>query len=124
MKPYIHAKISAKRWGGIPEDYLKIHDFIDSSKECLGDVRHRALLHSTFGCYIAEKMFGHNIINSDNKEVSVRDIAKKHIIEDLGILPTVEQWLSTMPILPWMSGFIKKTPKSKNDEDYDIQLID
>jgi hypothetical protein len=58
MKPYLHAKISAQKWGGKPEDYQPIHDFIDSSKEHHADVRHRALLHNSWGCFLVEKLFG------------------------------------------------------------------
>jgi hypothetical protein len=31
MKPYIHGKIHAKKYGGKPEDYASIDDFIDST---------------------------------------------------------------------------------------------
>ena len=108
MKPLIHAKISVKRHGGLIDDYLPIHNFIDSSKTAVPDVRHRAILHSSFGCFLAEGMFGTYIVNSDGKEISVRDIAEEHIIEDLGFIPTMEKWLSTMPIELWMSGYAKK----------------
>jgi len=70
MKPYIHARISAKKFGGLPKDYLAIHDFIDSSKVCYPDMKHRAILHSSFGCFLVEQMFGTTIINSDGKEIS------------------------------------------------------
>lgn len=112
MKPLIHAKISVKRHGGHVDDYIPIHNFIDSSKACMPDVRHRALLHSSFGCFLAEQIFGTYITNSDNKMVSVRDLAEEHIIEDLGFLPTVEKWLGTMPIELWMSGSVKKNRKT------------
>ena len=84
MKPYIHAKNSAKAFGGAPEDYLPIHDFLDSSKAHFPDMRHPALLHSSFGIYIAERVFGPYITNSEGKKVQVRDIAEKHVIEDMG----------------------------------------
>jgi hypothetical protein len=32
MKPYIHAKNSVKRYGGIIEDYIAIHNWFDSTK--------------------------------------------------------------------------------------------
>lgn len=124
MKPYIHARIAAKRWGGVPEDYLPIHDFMDSSKACLADVRHRALLHSTFGCFIVEQVFGHNIVNSDGKSVSVRDIAENHVLEDLGKIPTVEQWLGGMKIEPWMSGTLKKRRKKEEGDIDEDDLVD
>lgn len=104
MKPYIHARISAKKFGGVAEDYLAIHDFMDSTKASHPDVRHRAILHNSFGCFLAEKIFGHNIINADGKEVSVRDVAEAHVIEDLGYIPTLTDWLSEMPVQPWMGG--------------------
>jgi hypothetical protein len=40
---YHHAVSSARKWGGTPEDYLQIHNWIDGSKVILADFRHRAL---------------------------------------------------------------------------------
>lgn len=108
MKPLLHAKISVKTYGGKVEDYLPIHNFIDSSKASMPDVRHRAILHSSFGCYLAEQVFGTYFKNSDGKDVSVRDVAEEHIIQDLGFLPSMEKWLDTMPIETWMSGTMKR----------------
>ena len=104
MKPLRHASVSAKQFGGKWQDYIEIHEFIDSSKQCMPDVRHRALLHSSFGCYVAAKIFGVAITNSDGKLVDVRDIVEEHIMQDLGFIPTVEKWLGDMPIDMWMSG--------------------
>lgn len=101
-KPYIHAKSCARKWGGVPEDYLDIHDFLDQTKMCLADVRHRAILHNTFGCFLVEQFFGTTRVNSDGREYSPRDVAERHIIEDLGSIPTVENWLKGLPIQPWM----------------------
>ena len=108
MKPYIHAKSSAKKYGGTPEDYLDIHDFMDSSKSSEATVKHRCVFHSAFGCYIVEKVFGHNRENSEGKIYSVRDIAENHIIEDLGRIPSLNEWLQHMPIETWMGGRTKK----------------
>lgn len=112
MKPLNHSKISAKKFGGKPEDYQEIHDFFDSSKACLADMRHRAILHSSFGIFIAEKVFGVYIVNSDGKEVCVRDVCEQHVIDDLGFIPTVEKWLEGMELKPWMQGSVKKTRHS------------
>lgn len=113
MKPLIHAKVSVKRHGGVIEDYIDIHNFIDHSKAAMPDVRHRAILHSSFGCYLAEQIFGVYITNKDGKHISVRDIAEEHIQEDLGFIPTPERWLRNLPFEPWMSGAHKRT-KSEN----------
>lgn len=104
MKPHIHAKNSANRFGGQPADYQAIHDFIDSSKSCVPDMRHRAVLHSAFGIYIVEKVFGVTLRNSDGAVVSVRDVAEHHVIEDLGKIPTLQDYLQHMALEPWMSG--------------------
>ncbi len=104
MKPYLHALVSVKHWHGKPEDYLPIHDFIDSSKAHFPDMRHRALLHSSFGIYIAEQVFGHNILNSDQRLVSVRDIAERHVLDDMGTIPTVQDYLKDMPMYNWLGG--------------------
>ena len=117
MKPWEHAKHSVKRWGGTMEDYMPIHDFLDSSKAHFPDMRHRALLHSSFGIYIAERVFGtnitlkqyttregnHNITYMDRK-VSVRDIAEAHVLQDMGTIPTVQDYLEGMPMYNWLGG--------------------
>jgi hypothetical protein len=98
-KPYIHAQSSAKKFGGVAEDYLPIHQLMDSSKEHIGDNRHRALMHNTWGCFMIERVFGVVAKNSEGKECSPRDVAEMHCIEDLGVIPTVADWLSKMPIV-------------------------
>ena len=108
MKPLIHAQISVKQHGGTVDDYLPIHNFIDSSKAHVADIRHRALLHSSFGCFLTEQVFGIYFTNSDGKKLSVRDIAEKHIMQDMGFIPTVDKWLGNMTIQPWMNGAYKK----------------
>ena len=108
MKPLLHANISAKTHGGHVDDYLPIHNFLDSSKACMPDMRHRAILHSAFGCYLAEQVFGVYITLANGKKVSVRDIAEEHIIQDLGFIPTVEQYLNNMTLQDWMTGTKKR----------------
>ena len=107
MKPFLHSKIHAKKYGGVPADYADIDDFIDSTKAALPDVRHRAILHSAFGCFLVEQVFGRTRKNSDGKEYSPRDIAEDHIQQDLGFIPTMEHYLRNMRIEPWMSGTMK-----------------
>ena len=109
MKPYLHAEVSVRKWGGAPEDYLAIHDFIDSSKAGFPDMRHRAILHSSFGCYIAERVFGHYIVLPGNgRKVQVRDIAEQHVIDDMGRIPTLQDYLIDMPFYEWLGGRLKK----------------
>ncbi len=103
MNSFLHAKAAAKRWGGSPDDYIAIHEFIDGSKKAFGDVRHRAMLHNTFGIWLVQEVFG-RAIKINGKDVPVREIAEQHVLEDLGFIPTVGNWLEQMEIQPWMGG--------------------
>lgn len=112
MKPWKHARGSARRWGGKPEDYITIHDFIDSTKIAMPDMRHRAILHNAFGCFLVERIFGHVLVNSDGKEVSTRDVAEEHVKEDLGFIPSLEDFLDELPQSEWHGG-IHRLAKDK-----------
>lgn len=116
-KPFTHAKSSARKFGGVPEDYLEIHNFMDSSKSALGDSRHRMLLHNTWAIGpggILERIFGVNITNSDGRLVSVRSIGEQHVLEDFGgrFIPTVQDYLRDMEPQSWMLDGKKGTPDS------------
>lgn len=104
MNSWFHAVSSSKKWGGVPDDFIAIHEFIDSSKQFLGDVRHRALFHHTYGVWLAQRYFGRCVLLPSGREVPVRLVAERHIIEDLGWLPSPADYISGMPIRPWMSG--------------------
>jgi hypothetical protein len=116
VKPFIHGRIHARKYGGTPEDYADIDDFIDSSKYAHPDVRHRAILHSAFGCYVVEKVFGRTRTNSAGIEYSPRDVAEDHIIQDLGFIPTVSLYLNNMSLEPWMSGTEKASANKKKNK--------
>ena len=109
--PYHHAQSSVKRFGGAVEDYLPLHQFLDSSKEHFADIRHRAVLHNGFGIYLAEQVFGPVIETTTGRQVPTRVIAERHIIEDLGTIPTLSDWLRNMNVAPWMR---RATPEVKN----------
>ena len=102
--PTVHAAVSVKIWGGRVEDYLPIHDWLDASKEMFCDFRHRALRHHSHGIFEAERLFGHELVNSDGKKVPVRYVCEQHIKEDCGgRVPSVSDWLSAIRVEPWMS---------------------
>lgn len=111
MKPFQHAKCHAKRWGGDFSDYIEIDDFLDQTKALVPDMRHRALLHNSWGIFLCEEWFGHTITNSIGREVSVRDIDEAHVLEDLGFIPTPQDYLQNMPMLPWLGGRKKEKEK-------------
>jgi hypothetical protein len=108
MNSWYHARSAVKKWGGSPDDYIAIEELIDSSKQFIGDIRHRALFHHTYGVWVCQRIFG-RIIKVEKQqgalcEVPVRLIAEQHILEDLGWLPSPADYISGMPIKPWMSG--------------------
>lgn len=102
--PIYHAKTSVKLWGGKPEDYQPLHDWMDATKETFADFRHRALRHHSQGIFEAERVFGHAIVNSDGREVPVRYILEQHVMEDCGgRIPTVSDWFRNIKPEVWMS---------------------
>lgn len=113
MKPSIHALIHAKKFGGVAADYLAINQMMDSSKSTIADNRHRAIFHNAFGPFIMEKIFGTTITNTDGKAIAVREIAEQHIIEDMGFIPTVQDYLQEMQYQPWMHGQGKPASQAK-----------
>ena len=110
--PYNHSISSAKKFGGVPEDYQVIHDWFDATKEHYANWRHRALRHHSLGIFEAEQKFGTTITVSTGKKVPVRLIGEQHVVEDLGIIPTVADWLRALgdpsKIQPWMTRGVDK----------------
>ncbi len=75
MKPIIHAQSSSKKFGGKPEDYIRIHNMMDCSKSSFSDNRHRAIFHNSLGPFIMEKMFGvdYNFLNELKEKHNMND---------------------------------------------------
>ena len=103
MHSYYHSLSSVKKYGGKVEDYLPIHNFFDESKAHFADFRHRALRHHSEGIFLAERIFGITIKNSDGKDIPVRLIGEQHVQEDLGFIPTLADWLKCIQPEEWMA---------------------
>jgi hypothetical protein len=102
--PFRHAESSAKKFGGKPQDYLPLHAWFDESKAYIPDFRHRCLRHHSQGIFLLEQIFGVVIVNSRGTEVPVRYIGEMHVKEDLGWIPTAQDWLSNIKPQRWMYG--------------------
>ena len=128
MKPWIHAKSSARRYGGKPEDYEEIHNFLDSSKSSFPDNRHRAITHNSYfiGIVLERIHFSNSgpmtpdnrfpyIINSDGKKVFVRDIGEQHVLEDYKnrFIPSVADFLNELDFKDWMQNGMDIPPSFK-----------
>ena len=147
-KPYIHARSSAKKFGGEIEDYVDIHEMMDSSKAIVASNAHRAMLHHSFDIFLMQQMFGvnyealdklcekhgiseeckqeivdwkrhcistgKNIKNADGKQVSVRDVAEQHCLEDnMGkFIASAADYIQEMDVKPWMNNAASGLPPS------------
>jgi hypothetical protein len=114
--PYHHSLSSVKKWGGESDDYLAIHDWFDQSKSYLADPRHRAMRHHSEGIFMAEQIFGKTITISSGRVIPVRWVGEQHVIEDLGWIPSVADWLREIKITPWMS----KAPTKLGSETFPL----
>ena len=53
---------------------------------------------------MAERIFGTVIVTSTGREVPTRFVGEQHVKEDLGRIPTVEDWLGNIRPESWMLG--------------------
>ena len=101
MNAVYHAQLSAKKRGGIMEDYLSIHEFMDSTKELCSDNRHR-ILHTMWGIKrVVMPIFGHTIQNSAGKAINVKDLCEQdHILPDYRnrFIPTLTDFVRAIDL--------------------------
>jgi len=110
MKPYHHAVSSAKKFGGAPDDYMEIHNWFDESKQHFAGPMHRALRHHSQGIFECEVLWGVTMENSDGKKVAIRSIGEQHVIEDLGRIPSLQDWFERIMPTDWMlRGYAKES---------------
>lgn len=108
--PLIHSQSSVKRWGGKVEDYIKIHELLDSPKETMNNNSSRMLTHNVWFCYkIIPMIFGYNFNNSDGKRIETIDVAMLHVAEDfrMKFVPTAQDYLKHLQLQPWMHNGVK-----------------
>ena len=93
--PNIHANSSVKKFGGKPEDYLHIHNWMDATKAWLGNSMHRMYRHHSEGIFECEKFFCSTFKNSDGKTVYTRYVGEQHVREDCnGYIPSAKEWMT------------------------------
>ena len=117
--PLIHAKSSVKRWGGSVEDYIQIHELLDSPKATMNNNSSRLLTHNTWFAYtIIPKIFGYNIVNSSGKSVDTIDVAMLHIAEDfrMKFIPTAQDYLKHLQVQAWMCNGVKDVENAEATE--------
>jgi len=83
------------------------------------------VLHSAFGIYVVEKVFTNYykstpvgyFKNSDGVTVSIRDVAEKHVLEDIGRIPPLSDYLNCMKLEQWMGGPVVRSRRFISMED-------
>lgn len=123
-----HAMSSANRWGGVPADYLAIHEWFDESKTMHADFRHRMLRHHSEGIRLCEQVFGPMLQVSTGRQIPVRWVAEQHVQEDFaGRIPSVVDWMRAVRPERWMSpkiGPVQDQHQSANDDDDELVAFD
>lgn len=121
--PLIHAESSARKFGGVADDYLDIHVLMDSTKATFPDNRHRVITHNSwFTTNIIPMIFGHERTNSAGKKYSTKNVAELHVLEDfrMRFIPSIQDYVSNMSYEPWMNNGFGELPDSaklrKNDQ--------
>ena len=93
----IHAKSSAKKYGGLYTDYLFLHEWLDESKLWVPHSIHRMFRHHSEGIFEMEKRFGTEFTNSDGKIVYTRYVGEQHVREDCNnYIPCAKEWIDNI----------------------------
>lgn len=109
--PWQHSLSSVKKFGGKPEDYIRIHEWFDETKSWYAHIYHRMFRHHSEGIFQCEQIFGPHFVNSDGKTVYTRYVGEQHVREDLNnYIPTAKEWIDAIdsPKKPiWMLKTMK-----------------
>ncbi|NIE97581.1 hypothetical protein F3J02_14015 [Acinetobacter sp. Tr-809] len=125
MNAMQHARISAKRWGGEPEDYYELHAFIDSTKSLCSDARHR-ILHTLWGINsVVVPVFGHSLQNSAGKSIDIKDLCERdHLLVDYQqrFIPTLNDFVNAIDARQLPQNFEQHLEQLHHDYVQDIAL--
>lgn len=103
MTVYDQCLATAEEEGGAWTDYQALHQFLDWPRDCLPDGRFRRVLHNSWGVGLAEQAFGLAFTRaSDGVELAVRPIVERHIVRELGTIPTLDAALEGVTLQRWM----------------------
>jgi hypothetical protein len=107
--PWEHSKSSARKFGGVPEDYHHIHEWFDATKAWIAHSKHRMFRHHAEGIFECEKVFGVSFVNSAGKTVYTRYVAEQHVKEDCNnYIPSAKEWVDNINTpTEWMIKTLK-----------------
>ncbi len=95
--PLQHSISSSTKFGGKPEDYTHLHEWLDETKAWVAHSKHRLFRHHSEGIFELERVFGKSFVNSDGKTVYTRYVGEQHVKEDCnGYIPTAKEWIDNL----------------------------
>lgn len=100
---HYHCVSSAKAFGGVAEDYAKLHAWMDRSRAGTDKLLHRMLAHHTQGIADGVALFGDTWEISTGARIPTSLILNRHVREDLGFMPTLEHYLELLHCPRWAS---------------------
>ena len=105
--------LAARRFGGVPADYLEIRRWFERAEGRCPDGRARLLLMHAFGIFLCEQRFGAVLTRvSDGASVPTRPVAEAYVLRVFrGRIPTASSLLEKLPLEPWMGA--RARPLSK-----------
>jgi len=89
-------------FGGEWSYHMKIHKLLDDPYFAWADGRSRAIMHHTTGVEIALQAFP-----------DAYDILIEHLSYELGSLPNLPQWVSSIPVKSWMGPGRRQAERMK-----------
>lgn len=106
MKPIHHAMVSARLFGGDVYHYVDIHTKFDLSKAALGDMRHRAALHSVdHGGAVMAMLYK----DTTWQGATTAELVDQHVDDDQGFPVTLNDWLNASGIPTILAAKRKNT---------------
>ena len=98
MYYYDHALLSAQKFKCNPDDTLRLHKLMDSSKLFFPASQHRLFSHNTWFVTVLTELLGDVIPNTlSGSVISVRDVLHEHCREDHnGRVPSLQDWLGCL----------------------------
>jgi hypothetical protein len=66
---------------------------------------------------MCEAVFGVTVENSDGKKIPVRLVGEQHVREDLGWIPSMQDWFKNIQAQKWMIRGVQKLNLDDNTKE-------
>lgn len=111
----MHCQLSAQTFGGLPSDYLILHEEMNQVRKVLPDELGLCVLHNAWGISLIERIIGPTLTRpSDEIVISTRQILEMHVTSDLGYIPTMQESIEHVELEGWMYRNARPLSRSKD----------